>query len=114
MNLYYEVRSTYRIGTAFVAGYVEENDVLAGDDVRDAVAVVGDGAETSARRNALRIFFQVHFRSLAVRRLRRAEPPWFAENFLRTCAVKFFKFPPSSYHISFNCRAMRFLRSLQS
>lgn len=50
---------THSDGAADLAGHVEEDGVLADDDVRHAVAVVRHGPEPAAGAHALRVLLQV-------------------------------------------------------
>ena len=68
---------------------MEKDEIFTGDDVRDAVAVVGDGPETSAGRDAVGMFGQIEFRRLSVRRLRRRQSPRLAEHLLEEGWVDF-------------------------
>lgn len=53
------VVGTHCDGAADLAGHVEEDGVLADDDVRHAVPVVRHGPEPAAGAHALRILFEV-------------------------------------------------------
>ena len=44
---------------------MEEDDVLAGDDVGDTVAIVGDWTEATASRDELWVLFEVDLGSLS-------------------------------------------------
>lgn len=68
---------------------MEENQVFAGDDVRDSVAVIGHGSEPASGRDAVGVFGQVQFRGLSVRRLRRRQSPRLAENLLEEGRIHF-------------------------
>lgn len=56
--------NTYSYGTALLTRYVEENGVLSDDDVGDAVAVVSDWPEPTARAYAIRVLFQIQHAGL--------------------------------------------------
>ena len=75
-------RRSHRVGRALLAADVEEDDVLAGDDVADAVAVVGHRPEPAAGRHAARVLAQVDQRGLAVRRLGGGQAPRLTEHLL--------------------------------
>lgn len=62
---------TYGFGAAQFARNVKEEKILSGDNVRDAVTVVGYRAKSAACGYAIWIFLQVQSRSLAVGSLRR-------------------------------------------
>lgn len=53
-----------------MSGDVEEEHILAGDDVGDTVAVLRSRPETTAPGDKTGMFLQVYLVSLAVRRLR--------------------------------------------
>ena len=50
---------THRLGSRVLAGDVEHDLVLAGNDVRHAVSVVSNRAEAAARRDLLRVLLVV-------------------------------------------------------
>lgn len=75
--------------TAFCAGKMEEDVILAGNDVRHAVAVVRHGTEATARRHQVWVLLDVNFRRLAVRSLTGRQPPRFAERFLQKWRLDF-------------------------
>lgn len=70
-----------------MCGDVEEQHVLAGDDVGDSVAVLRRGPEPSTPADKTRVFLQVHLVSLAVRRLRSGQGPGCAQRFLSSRQV---------------------------
>ena len=80
---------TYRLGRGLFGRNVEKDEILAGDDVRDTVTVVGNWTETSTGRNAVRILGQIKFGGLAVRSLRGRQAPRFAEHFLQEGRIHF-------------------------
>jgi hypothetical protein len=79
----------YRFGAAPLVGYVEEEHVLAGNDVRDAVPVVGHRTEAAPGGYALGELAEIHPARLAVRRLRRGQPPRLAEHLLEEGRIHF-------------------------
>lgn len=81
--------SRARLGAALFARDVEEHQVVAGDDVGDAVAVVGHGAEAAARADALRVFLQVQLASLTMRGLAGGQPPGLVEHLLQEGRLQF-------------------------
>ena len=68
---------SYSDSGAFLCGHVEEDGVLAGDDVGDAVAVVGHWSEPSSGGNDVRVRARVEVVA-SNRGLRRGKPPRFA------------------------------------
>lgn len=68
---------------------MEKDEVFAGDDVRDAIAVVSDWTETATGRDAVGMFGQIQARRLAVRRLRGGQAPRFAQHFLQEGRIHF-------------------------
>lgn len=62
---------------------MEEDQILAGHDVRHTVAIVGNGSEAATSADTVRMLLQVHFGGLAVRGLTSGQPPGFAEHLLQ-------------------------------
>ena len=60
---------TYGRWRALLRRNVEKDDVLARDDVRDTIAVVGDWTETATGRDELRVLFKVELVGLSGRSL---------------------------------------------
>lgn len=68
---------------------MEKDEVLAGDDVRDAVSVVGHRPEPATGRDGVRMLVQVQPGRLSVRRLRRRQAPRLAQHLLQERRVDF-------------------------
>lgn len=68
---------------------MEEDGVLAHDDVGDAVAVIGYGSKPTSGRNDVRIKTRIKVIA-ADRCLRSRESPWFTENSLKTMSSLLF------------------------
>lgn len=84
--------SFHRRRRAAFASDVEEQEIFAGDDVRNAVAVVRHRAKSAAGGDAVWMLLQVEPGSLPVRRLRRRQPPGLAQDFLQFFLVFFSTF----------------------
>jgi hypothetical protein len=84
-----KINVSHRLWRGSFGRNVEENQVFAGDDVRDSVAVIGHGSEPASGRDAVGVFGQVQFRGLPVRRLRRRQSPRLAENLLEEGRIHF-------------------------
>lgn len=55
---------------------MEKQQILAGNDVRHSIAVVGHRTETATGADAVRMLHQIHFTRLAVRRLAGGQLPF--------------------------------------
>jgi hypothetical protein len=82
-------KMSHRLWRGSFGRNVKENQVFPGDNVRDSVTVIGHGSEPASGRDAVGVFGQVQFRRLAVRRLRRRQPPRLAENLLEEGRIHF-------------------------
>jgi hypothetical protein len=80
---YHKRWAIYSVVGALLAGNMEEDEVLSSNNVWDSVSVIGDGAKAASSADALRVFLQVQSWSLAVRRLRRRQPPRLAQHLLK-------------------------------
>jgi hypothetical protein len=50
---------TYGLWAALFAGNMEEQGVLADDDIRDTVTVISDGTESPTSTDAVRMLLQI-------------------------------------------------------
>lgn len=68
---------------------MEKDEIFASDNVRHAVAVVGNWSEAATSRDAIRMFGQIQFGCLTVRCLRCRQSPRLAQDFLEERRIDF-------------------------
>jgi hypothetical protein len=99
--LYNRKYITDRLIGALFARNVEEQEVLASDDVGDTVAVVGHGSEAATSGDTAWVLAQVQLGRLTVRRLRGGQPPRFTQHLLHANTKSNFTDFHKSYYTDF-------------